>query len=830
MKSIKTKVKKKSPIEKAIDSVTGALKRQIEQSPVPISISICLTVGIMLSAAGLYLAWQKHVVHERRAQMEAFAEQNTRIAAANISNYIHSINQRLDFYAKSKALRKALSNNDPIGIMESNNSVKVSFPKAKHIRIFTIDEAKVDLESDPPLHFSELDIIQKAQRRETVIPEAINLGEGWQINVVTPVPFNPTQPVVGTILVTLPIDALYKSLTEGLDGLGRVSLYQTFGGKPRLMGSFGEGDVFKAERIDVPSSPWRVEFTASESLYAQTQIDFALLIMVGVICVALTLGLCGLVGSIIGKRIMKKQMSIMQTQKVMGHNSDMEFTSAGTDFLNVDISEEDESLLGDDDNLLNEQSNEPSTESSIDDDKLDESLVPLHIFRNYDVRGLADGEVTKDLALWMGKSLGSEALDKGENTLIVARDARTSSPLLMENLIRGVMDTGCNVLNIGTVPTPLMYFAVETLEESSSGVIITASHNSAEYNGFKVIMAGKPRTPKEITATRTRILQQDFRHGMGQEKQRDIVPTYIETIFSDVALASEIRVVIDAGNGVTGKVAPALFEELGCEVIPLYCDLDGTFPNHDPDPSIESNLKDLIAKVRTEEAHLGVAFDGDGDRIAVVTNQGNIIWPDQLLMLFAKDVLARNPGADVVFDVKSSRQLNNVINSHGGRPIMWKTGHAPMRAKVADSGALLGGEYSGHIFIKDRWYGFDDGMYAAARLIEIMSLRDETLDEIFEEFPKLCATPEYRFPIAEEDKYSLVQNLIAKGDFGDAKIIAVDGLRAEFTYGWGLIRASNTAAELTLRFEAETEEEVHSLKALFTREARKIDDSIEFNW
>jgi phosphomannomutase/phosphoglucomutase len=258
--------------------------------------------------------------------------------------------------------------------------------------------------------------------------------------------------------------------------------------------------------------------------------------------------------------------------------------------------------------------------------------------------------------------------------------------------------------------------------------------------------------------------------------------------------------------------------------------LDGNFPHHGPDPSKIENLQDLIKKVQESQAHLGVAFDGDGDRLAVVTPTGQIIWPDRLLMLFAKDILARNPGADVVFDVKSSRQLNTVISNNGGRPIMWKTGHAPMRAKIVETGALVGGEYSGHIFIKDRWYGFDDGMYAAARLIEIMSLRDESLDEIFAEFPPQSITPEYRVAVSEEVKFALVQQLIAEGEFGDAKLITLDGLRVEFPYGWGLVRASNTGAELTMRFEAETDEQIHNLKALFTREIRKIDSSVEFRW
>lgn len=834
MKSKKIKTSQKSSSNQRLDVCTKKIQKVFERSPVFFSMALGVMFGIIVNVIFISTAWQKYVVQERQDQLEAFAEHNSRIAASNVANYIHSVYERLAFFTKSSSLRSALMHNDTVGFYENNNALKNSFPQAEAIRIFMLDEAKIDLGGDPPLRFSELDIIQKAQRREVIIPEALNVGGGWVINVVVPVPADDQKPVVGTILITLPIEDLYKNLQLGLGDSGRISLFQTFGGKPRLMGAFGEGNIYKAQHMDVPNSPWRVEFTASKRLYSATQIDFTFLLLVGGIGSLVSMSLFAFVGLTIGRRIHNRQLAILQTREKMGRNfegSESDSSDSYQDILNVRISEEDEDLLGIDD------VDTDSVEDDLDIDGmpnhesvLTEKDVPPHIFRSYDIRGIVDSEVNKNLALLVGKALGSEALEKGESALIVARDARLHSPLLVENLIRGIMDAGCNVINVGTVPTPLMYFAAEVLEKTSSGVMVTASHNGAEYNGFKVVMNGHPRTQKSMKAMYEKILSQDFRRGIGQEEKVDIIEQYIETIFSDVALAGDVRIVIDAGNAIAGKIAPRLFEELGCEVIPLYCDLDGSFPNHGPDPSIAENLQDLIRKVQEEKAHLGVAFDGDGDRVAVVTPKGNIIWADRLLMLFAKDILSRNPGADVVFDVKSSRQLNSVISSHGGRPIMWKTGHAPMRAKVAETGALLGGEFSGHIFIKDRWYGFDDGMYAAARLIEIVSLRDETLDEIFGEFPSQCITPEIRIPIEEGEKFTLIQKLIAKGDFSDAKIVSIDGLRVEYPYGWGLVRASNTAAELTLRFEAETEEQIHNLKAMFTREIHKLDNSIQFNW
>ncbi len=293
-----------------------------------------------------------------------------------------------------------------------------------------------------------------------------------------------------------------------------------------------------------------------------------------------------------------------------------------------------------------------------------------------------------------------------------------------------------------------------------------------------------------------------------------------------MALAGNVTLVVDAGNAVPGVVAPQLFEELGCDVIPLFCDLDGEFPNHDPDPTHEKNLTALIQKVQETNADIGVAFDGDGDRLVVVTPKGDIIWPDRLLMLFAKDILARSPGADVLFDVKCSRQLNQIISSYGGRPIMWKTGHSPMKAKMEETQALIGGEYSGHIFIKDRWYGFDDGIYAMARLLEIITLRDQKIDDIFAAFPQLYSTPELKIAISEQDKFGLIGKIIESGDFANGTITTIDGLRVDYTKGWGLVRASNTSPALTLRFEAESPEALEKIQQIFKRELLKADNAL----
>ncbi len=820
------KAQKKAKQQEMMGRLLGGFSAAMEKNPVSFALTLSLLLGILVTALVGLGAWQTFVVQERNHQLEKFAEQNARVASSHVSRFMRDAHVKLEFFTKSSSLATSLVYKDPVGLLEIKNAIRNSFPHAEAIRLFAVGDAKLDLEAKPPMRFAELEQIRRAEAREVVKPEALDSGDsGWRVNVVVPVPDDERKPVVGTIMVVLPIETLYEQLRTGLDGMGRVALYQEFDGKQRLLGTFGQGELYKAQRIEVPNTPWQVEFTASKALRAKTEVDYVDLGMVGFvggfgIIVVFLLG-----GLVVGRLIQKKYQAVEETHRRMGRSPREESDAPQVE---IELNEDNEALLGSIDEA-SETGEDPLDISEAFGEEL-EVDVPAHIFRRYDVRGLYESEITHELAQKIGQALGSEAMESGERSLIVGRDARTHSPILTENLIRGILSTGCDVINIGTVPTPVLYYAVETLEQTSSAVMVTASHNPGEYNGFKVVMKGKTRSEDDIQAIRERILRKQFKQGIGSESSEDVVDRYIDTIFSDVALAAEMTIVIDAGNGVTGKVAPKLFSELGCTVIPLFCDLDGTFPNHGPDPSVAENLQALIKKVQEANADLGVAFDGDGDRLAVVTPKGHIIWPDQLLMLFAKDILARNPGADVVFDVKSSRLLNATVSSNGGRPIMWKTGHALMRAKVEETGALLGGEYSGHIFIKDRWFGFDDGMYAAARLIEIVSLVDESLDDVFDALPKMHATQEIRVDVAEAQKFELIERLKSEGDFGDAKLITIDGVRAEFAYGWGLVRASNTAAHLTLRFEAESEEQIHSLKAMFTREIRKLDNSIQFHW
>ncbi len=457
--------------------------------------------------------------------------------------------------------------------------------------------------------------------------------------------------------------------------------------------------------------------------------------------------------------------------------------------------------------------------------------LPKTIFRAYDIRGVVGETITPEIIYWLGRAIGSVAQEQGDERILVGRDGRVSGPILLEALQQGLRESGCSIINIGQVPSPVLYFATHHLQ-IPAGVVLTASHNPADYNGLKIMLGGKSLSEATITALYTRIQSGSFRSGNGSLQTMDVNEAYLQRICGDIQLARPLRIVLDCGNGIAGLIAPQLFRRLGCEVIELFCEVDGRFPNHHPDPSIPENLQDLIQAVRHHHADVGLALDGDGDRLGVVTNQGEIIWPDRQLMLYTMDVVSRNPGALIIYDVKSSRYLEAVITQQGGRSLMWKTGHSIMKSKLEESGALLAGEMSGHVFFKERWYGFDDGLYTAARLLEILAQTTQTSSEVFAQLPNGVSTPELKLAIAEEEKFSFMENLLKLNCFPDAEQLhTLDGLRVEYKEGWGLIRASNTSPYLILRFEAETQTALIRIQRRFAEVllAIKPDFSLPFS-
>jgi phosphomannomutase/phosphoglucomutase len=448
---------------------------------------------------------------------------------------------------------------------------------------------------------------------------------------------------------------------------------------------------------------------------------------------------------------------------------------------------------------------------------IDLATVKSEIFRACDVRGIVGNTLTQDIAYLLGLSFGTQALRLQQTRVIVARDGRHSGAMLSKGLSDGLRDSGCDVIDIGQVPTPVLYFATHALN-TGTGIMITGSHNPPDYNGFKMMLAGDTLAEEQIQALFTCIQNRSFSHGQGSLQNIDLIDDYIARIQQDIKLQQPLKIVVDCGNGVVGVLAEKLFRALGCEVIPLYCEVDGDFPHHHPDPGQPENLQDLIQAVKKEKAHLGFGFDGDGDRLGVVTNEGEIIWPDRVMMLFAEDLLKREPGAKIIYDVKCSQHLRERIEQFGGIAIMYKTGHALIKRKMREENALLSGEMSGHFFFKERWYGFDDATYAGARLLEILSqLPEDQIDlgAIFKAYPNSVNTPEINIAISEAQKFPFIELLKTHHQFQDAEIITVDGVRAEFADGWGLVRASNTTPCLVLRFEAINEVALARIQAQF---------------
>ena len=451
------------------------------------------------------------------------------------------------------------------------------------------------------------------------------------------------------------------------------------------------------------------------------------------------------------------------------------------------------------------------------------------IFRAYDIRGIVDQNLSADVVRLIGHAIGTETLACGEKTIFIGRDGRLSGPELSKSLAEGITASGCDVVDLGMVPTPVLYFATHIFD-TKSGVMLTGSHNPVNYNGLKVIIAGETLALNRIQKLYQRIVQNDFTSGNGKIRKQNLIPHYMDRICGDVKVKRRLKVVIDCGNGVGGTLLPELYQRLGCDVDCLFCKIDGTFPNHHPDPSEIKNLQDLIAAVKHQRADIGLAFDGDCDRLGLITNEGENIWPDRELMVFAIDVLSRNPGAGIIYDVKCTSHLKDLILSYGGKPIMWNTGHSYIKEKIyAEPNAQLAGEMSGHMFFKERWYGFDDAIYAGARLLEIISRQTKTVGEIFRALPNSVNTPELRLPIDDQEKFTFMKKFTQQAQFSEGEIITIDGVRVNFPNygGFGLVRPSNTTPYLILRFEANTEAELQKIQDLFRKEILKINPDLK---
>ena len=826
--------------------------------------SVALKQALVVVLAGLVSASLVYFLlvvpaESRRYQAQVAIAADT--AAARVNQQLELLQSVVAGVGRQDYVRQALEGEGSLSAAAV--SLTETLPDVQAVYLFPYDNIP-RTSNEATLGFSGLDLARRAETGRRLNPDAFPRGDQWYLQMVAPIRRVTGNAVIGSILVVFDANLL-KPLLSGLNEelRGEFAIVQSANGSNPVIVSDGSGQGAAVERT-LTNPDWKLRYkpsSASAPLMSMVAIDILILAPALLAAVVVWLLLGGAQRSLRqevtvlvqwahkvfgGERVKApafKWDMIASTADVLTRLSRMvdkraakiaesarpkkKAASAGEsgdvadeplfeekDMLDIDM------LDGDDDVLGFGGSDALDDSPGVEEMPLPDVDVSETIFRAYDIRGIVGETLSADTVRVIGRAIGSEGIDRGVKTICIGFDGRHSSPELADALGSGIMAAGCDVINLGAIPTPVLYFATHELG-TGSGVMVTGSHNPANYNGLKIMLGGETLSGEAIQRLLQRIQTGDFVSGRGSQSSQDVRRAYLDRIVGDIAVAAPLKVVLDAGNGIAGELAPILVEELGCEVVPLYCEVDGDFPNHHPDPGKPENLKDLIAAVKSEKADLGLAFDGDGDRLGVVTNTGKIIWPDRLMMLFARDVVSRNPGADVLYDVKCSRRLAGVISEAGGRPIMWKTGHSLMKAKMKETGALLAGEMSGHIFFGERWFGFDDGLYAAARLLEILGIEDRDSGEVFEDFPEDVSTPELNVEVTEQTKFGIIEQLGQKGDFGDGSISTIDGIRVEFSDGWGLCRASNTTPMLVLRFEAESDEALERIKSVFREQLGK---------
>ncbi len=803
--------------------------------------------------------------------------------ASNLSLSIASYTEGVAVIAKDPQTRAVILSGNPVKIVERQNQLVKLFPQSLRLRLLKEGGLRPTKRTTPHIGFACVDMFNKS--RETKRPPGVEVhvfGTAQQhVDFVHPVLNQDKTKVIGHVQLVVNVAMINKWLKLS-NLIDYVELYQLAGrGQSLLIGKTGDASLRvndSTHKYPVQGTQWEIRIWPSASVNAEYDrlLTYILLFIgVGIFAVivylswrslsrALTSDIDNLVGLVVStlrgdkkyqyKMEMKefkdaaKQLNDVLTNQSHDRerdgdpnnsasmaNMEMEFDSAAmyASSASMQVEELDEAAMQQIEqqrNNANQQSNQ-SIKQSIQDtaeasmNKVMSPLPPAEIFKAYDIRGIVGVSLTAGYAELIGKAIGSEASTRGISSIAFARDGRLSGPELGQALVKGILSTGIDVVDVGMVPTPLLYFSAHELT-NGSGVMLTGSHNPPDYNGFKMVLAGDTLSEDSIQILRKRIELTDFVTGTGNYSTIPMLEKYINRIVSDVKPKRKLKVVIDCGNGVAGGVAPRLYNAMGCEVIELYCDIDGKFPNHHPDPSQPKNLVDLIEAVKVHKADLGMAFDGDGDRLGVISSDGNIIWPDRLLMLFAEDVLSRNQGAQIIFDIKCTSNLTKVIWEKGGEPLMWKTGHSLIKSKMKQSGALLAGEMSGHIFFKERWYGFDDAMYSGARLLEILAADVRQPRVVFASLPDSVNTPELQIKMREGAHHAFIEKLLDNADFGEANITMIDGIRADYADGWGLVRASNTTPCLVLRFEGQTKEAMEKVQAKFKEVLLAVDETL----
>ncbi|AER54664.1 phosphomannomutase/phosphoglucomutase [Pseudoxanthomonas spadix] len=753
-----------------------------------------LLLAALLVVLAAWFAWGGWVQHQEGARRQALI--GARDAA--VDGVLHNIQvqtARLDQRVAAPAMQAAVAADDTAAV---GAAIKTGWPEVENVELLPVDLQQAYANA-AGFGYSKLALLEAAQLAGGAVVRAVRDGRQTGLGMAVPVQSRLLYVRLPMRLLTGPIDqahvsGAYLGLRQGgytLREVGEASLSRSADALSRPVGDTGLRVVAGVPDgsegpIGLGSGP----------------------------CLIVAVLLLGLAASLALLSVGRLKLSSLRG-KGAGAGEDSGLTLGQALRAGPAVAAQPLAADGDASPVNN-------TEAAAVAQAAREVSVDPGIFRAYDIRGVVGKTLSVPVAELIGQAIGSVMAEQGLTEVVVARDGRLSGPEMTSGLIEGLRKAGRDVIDIGMVPTPVAYFAAVHLRTGTC-VAVTGSHNPPDYNGFKIVIGGETLSGAAITDLYTRISQSRLHEAeRGSLQQREVAGDYIQRICDDVQLARPLKVVVDAGNGVAGEIGPRLLEAIGAEVIPLYCDIDGTFPNHHPDPSDPHNLKDLEQTVKRFDADLGLAFDGDGDRLGVVTREGHVIFPDRLLMLFAADVLERNPGAMVIYDVKCTGKLQGWVLRNGGTPLMWQTGHSLIKAKMRQTGAELAGEMSGHFFFQERWYGFDDGLYAAARLLEILAASEQTPSEVLDALPDGVSTPEIKVEVPSGLAHAIVEQFIEMARFDGARISTIDGLRADWDDGWGLLRASNTTPVLVLRFEADDQAALDRVRDVFRRQLQAV--------
>ena len=779
------------------------LRERLGSGTAELGANVAFALGLLLLLAAAFMGWQAWLIAHESQATQALARARTQ-AVQQVTAAIATQRQTVGRALDSASLRDALAQADDAGRARAAQLLKTLLPQASGAVFYSATLQEVLNGNLQQIGYARAAQLLRAQSSGAAVPVEASARAPKTLSYVQPVD-DAGHKLLGYASVEMPFSPVLAAFQSIPEPPGRLDLRQGDGTGDLVLATRGDRGLSTEDDkgVPIPDSSLRVAATTPEYWLPVTQsLTTAGTLAVLALLVAIVL--------LVARARMRARAGSLEIEEIAAtalagaHAATATATAAKPPAASADKTA---------------AAAKPAAAAA---------AVERSIFRAYDIRGVVGKTLTRDTARLIGQAIGSAVREKNLSEIVVGRDGRLSGPQLSDGLIEGLRAAGVDVIDIGPAATPLVYFASFHLNTGSC-VAITGSHNPPEYNGFKIVVGSDTLAEDAIQDLYARIAEGRLATGQGTLRQMDVSADYVQRIASDIQAGRSLKVVVDCGNGIPGALAPEVVQAIGCEVVPLYCDVDGNFPHHHPDPSEPANLTDLITMVKKTGADLGVAFDGDGDRLGVVTKDGEIIYPDRLLMLFAMDVLIRNPGATIIYDVKCTGHLQPMILKAGGSPLMWKTGHSLIKAKMKETGAQLAGEMSGHFFFRERWYGFDDGIYSAARLLEILAddPAGRTPEQIFATLPKGVSTPELKVPMKEGEHYAFIERFRERAQFEGARLTTIDGVRADWPDGWGLVRASNTTPVLVLRFDADTAEALKRIQDVFRAQLLAVDSSLQ---